>query len=57
MDWDELNAPRGYFVPSFGMDKDILETQANERVASALVNHAWSFKTPESYEKMKVRAM
>ena len=45
-----------YFVPNFGMDKDILSTQANEKVASALVGHAWSFKTPESAEKYRNRA-
>jgi hypothetical protein len=39
------------------MDKDIIATQENEKVASALVNHAWSFKTPESYEKYRMRAM
>ena len=26
MAWEDLNAPRDYFVPSFGMDKDILNT-------------------------------
>jgi len=26
MDWEEIHAPRDYFVPSFGMDKDILAT-------------------------------
>ena len=45
-----------YFVPNFGMDKDILATEANEKVASALVGHAWSFKTPESFEKYRNRA-
>ena len=45
-----------YFVPNFGMDKDILSTQENEKVASALVGHAWSFKTPESFEKNRARA-
>ena len=45
-----------YFVPNFGMDKDILSTEADEKVASALVGHAWSFKTPESWEKWRNRA-
>ena len=45
-----------YFVPNFGMDKDVLATQANEKVASALVGHAWSFKTPESFEKNRLRS-
>ena len=48
--------PMDYFVPNFGMDKDILATEANEKVASALVGHAWSFKTPESFEKYRNRA-
>jgi len=45
-----------YFVPNFGMDKDILATEQNEKVASALVGQAWSFKTPESWEKWRNRA-
>jgi hypothetical protein len=39
------------------MDKDIIGTQENEKVASALVGQAWSFKTPESYEKYRNRAL
>jgi len=30
-----------YFVPNFGMDKDIISTKEDEKVASALVGHAW----------------
>ena len=45
-----------YFVPSFGQDRDITNTLADEKVASALVGHAWSFKTPESWEKWRNRA-
>jgi len=45
-----------YFVPNFGMDKDVLNTEEDERVATALVGHAWSFKTPESWEKWRNRA-
>ena len=48
--------PMDYFVPNFGMDKDILSTQENEKVASALVGHGWSMKTPESWEKWRNRA-
>lgn len=48
--------PMDYFVPNFGVDHDILATESNEKVASALVGHAWSFKTPESYEKYRIRA-
>jgi len=56
MTWDDIHAPRDYFVPSFGMDKDIISTQEDERVASALIGHGWSFKTPESYEKYRLRS-
>ena len=56
-DWEELNAPRDYFIPNFGMDKDIIQTEENEKVASALVGHAWAFKTPESYEKYRLRSL
>jgi len=46
-----------YFVPNFGMDKhDVMWTAENEKIASALVGHAWSFKTPESWEKWRNRA-
>tara|TARA_B110000285_G_scaffold221619_1_gene274821 strand:+ start:151 stop:537 length:387 start_codon:yes stop_codon:yes gene_type:complete len=48
--------PMDYFVPNFGMDKDIIATETDEKVASALVGHAWSFKTPESWEKWRNRA-
>jgi hypothetical protein len=41
MAWEDIHHPRDYFVPSFGMDKDILATQEDERVASALLGHAW----------------
>jgi hypothetical protein len=45
-----------YFVPNFGMDKDVKNTLADEKVAAALTGHAWSFKTPESWEKWRNRA-
>jgi hypothetical protein len=45
-----------YFVPNFGMDRDVINTLADERVATALTGHAWSFKTPESWEKWRNRA-
>jgi len=48
--------PMNYFVPNFGMDRDVLATEANEKVASALIGHAWAFKTPESWEKYRNRA-
>jgi len=48
--------PMDYFVPNFGMDRDIKNTAEDEKVASALVGHAWSFKTPESWEKWRNRA-
>ena len=48
--------PMDYFVPNFGMDRDIIATETNEKVASALVGHAWAFKTPESWEKWRNRA-
>jgi len=48
--------PMDYFVPNFGMDHDIIATGDNEKVASALVGHAWNFKTPESFEKWRNRA-
>ena len=48
--------PMDYFVPNFGMDHDIIASENNEKIASALVGHAWAFKTPESFEKYRLRA-
>jgi hypothetical protein len=48
--------PRDYFVPNFGMDHDIKSTFTDLKVAEAMWNHAWAFKTPESWEKYRVRA-
>jgi len=48
--------PMDYFVPNFGMDRDIKWSEEDEKVASALVGHAWAFKTPESWEKWRNRA-
>jgi len=48
--------PMDYKVPNFGMDHDILATETDEKVAAALVGHAWAFKTPESWEKWRNRA-
>ena len=45
-----------YFVPNFGVDHDVLATESNEKLASAMVGHAWSFHTPESFEKNRSRA-
>ena len=42
-----------YFVPNFGADNDVLETQENERLASRVVGHNWKFKTPGSWEKYR----
>ena len=46
-----------YFVPNFGMDRDIKNTLEDERIATALTGHAWPIKTPESWEKWRNRAM
>ena len=48
--------PMDYKVPNFGMDKEIIGSIDDEKVASALVGHAWAFKTPESWEKYRNRA-
>ena len=45
-----------YFIPNFGMDHEILASENNEKIASALVKHDWAFKTPESWEKWRNRA-
>ena len=45
-----------YFVPNFGMDPEIKNSIEDEKVASALVGHGWSFKTPESFEKYRLRS-
>ena len=48
--------PMDYFVPNFGMDHDIVASETDEKIASALVGHNWAFKTPESWEKYRNRA-
>ena len=45
-----------YFVPNFGMDHEIMASENDEKIASALVGHNWSFKTPESWDKWRNRA-
>ena len=48
--------PMDYFVPNFGMDHNIKDSIEDEKVASKLVGHGWAFKTPESWEKYRIRA-
>jgi len=48
--------PMNYHVPNFGMDHEIVASENNEKIASALVGHSWAFKTPESWEKYRNRA-
>ena len=45
-----------YFVPNFGEDTGIKNDFESLKVAEAMLNHAWSFKTPESWERYRTRA-
>lgn len=38
------------------MDHDVKNSIEDEKFASALVGHGWAFKTPESWEKYRIRA-
>jgi len=40
--------PMDYPVQDLGQDRDIKDTLANEKTASAIVDHEWKFKTAES---------
>lgn len=48
--------PVDYFVPDFGQDEDIKNSFENLKVSSALLDHEWKFKTPESWEKYRNKA-
>jgi len=49
--------PVDYKVPSFGPDPDMVGTMENERIASAMLDHAWEFHTKKSAEKWRNRAL
>jgi hypothetical protein len=49
--------PIDYKVPSFGPDPDMVGTMENERIASAMLDHAWEFNTKRSFEKWRNRAL
>lgn len=39
------------------MDPDILATQENEKIASAMIGHGWEFNTKRSFEKWRNHAL
>ena len=53
----EEEPPKDYFVPNFGQDSDIIHSLNSERVASKLVGHNWKFKTDDSLEKYRNKAL
>ena len=46
-----------YKVPNFGPDPDMVTTMDNERLASAMLDHAWEFNTKKSFEKWRNHAL
>lgn len=36
--------PMDYFVPNFGVDHDILASEADEKLASNQIGHKWTWK-------------
>jgi len=40
-----------------GADPDMVSTMENERIASAMIGHAWEFNTKRSFEKWRNRAL
>jgi len=40
-----------------GADPDMVSTMENERIASAMIGHAWEFNTKRSFEKYRNRAL
>merc|ERR1712195_69102 len=53
----DLGYPTDYHVPNFGLDPDMIGTMENERIASAMVGHAWEFNTKRSFEKWRNHAL
>ncbi len=51
-----MDFPIDYKVPSFGPDPDMVGTMENEKIASAMLNHAWEFNTKRSFEKWRNHA-
>jgi hypothetical protein len=45
--------PMDYFVPNFGMDKDIEASIAHEKLASKTLDEKWDFATPEDKKVLK----
>ena len=39
------------------MDQNIKDSFEGLKVAEAMLNHGWSFKTPESWERYRNRAL
>ena len=52
-----LDYPINYKVPSLGPDPDMVSTMENERIASAMIGHAWEFNTKKSFEKWRNHAL
>lgn len=39
------------------MDPDVINTEDNLKIAEAMVDHHWEFKTKKSFEKWRNRAL
>ena len=45
--------PIDYKVANLGPDPDMVTTMDNERLASAMMDHAWEFNTKKSFDKWR----
>ena len=44
--------PMDYFVPNFGMDQDIMDSQSHESAVSKQLNHTWSWSSKPTAEEI-----
>jgi len=53
---NKTEIPRDYFVPNFGVDKDVLGTANSISIAEAMLEHKLIMGTPESKAKYHNKA-
>jgi len=49
--------PMDYFVPNFGMDQDIMDSQSHEAQSSTKLNHTWKWSPKPNSEEQKDKAL
>ena len=49
--------PTDYFVPNFGMDQDIMDSQSHEAKSSEKLGHTWNWSKDPTVEELKDKAL